>query len=306
MGQHSWRRWWHRLVLGLRLAPGAMVLGRYRVERLLGTGTYGFAYLVGDRTGGPAAVLKVSSPVRGDSRKAREIRRRETEALQMLVHSGIPKLYEVFELGGYPCFTMEYAEGDSLDALLFRDNKVFSEGEALRLVLRLLPVIVAVHDAGWLHRDISIANVIVQEVGDGDSSGGSNSWTVRLIDFGLARPIPEHSDPGVLPDDLESDWPSITRMKRQLHVTADFYALGHLLLFLLYSSFGTEPSPGGRKPTSKEEREPPGGWEQELDLSPGTRSLLRRLLGIDEPYASLSRIEEDMLQALQALELEQP
>ncbi|WP_438448179.1 serine/threonine-protein kinase [Gorillibacterium sp. sgz5001074] len=278
MGQHSIHRWGQRLLFSRRFRTGRTLHNRYRILGPLGAGTYGFAYLCEDLQEGRRAVLKASAPTRGGRAKAVSVRRWETEALSQLDHPGIPKLYDLFDCGGTPCFTMELVEGDSLDALLFREGRRFTEEETLDLAGRLLPIIGTVHATGWVHRDISIANVML--VGD----------QVRLIDFGLARPFPTDTTFGQTPDDLEPDWPSFTRLKRQLHPAADLYALGHLLLFLLYSTY----NPGDEADGPSDKYRAPSGWEEELTLTEGTRQLLRRLLLTEEAYSGVPELQADL------------
>jgi serine/threonine protein kinase, bacterial len=63
---------------------------------------------------------------------------------------------------------------------------------------------------------------------------------------------------------------------------SDFYALGHFLLFLLYSTYEFEGA--------KEKR-----WEEELGLSESARRIIRKLLAIDGLYQSCKEIEKDFL-----------
>ncbi|HZG74763.1 MAG TPA: kinase, partial [Paenibacillus sp.] len=65
------------------------------------------------------------------------------------------------------------------------------------------------------------------------------------------------------------------------------YAMGHLLLFLLYSSY----------PEVREER----SWEEELStLAPDTKRLLRRSLMTEQPYASAEEMRRDVDAAILA------
>lgn len=89
-----------------------------------------------------------------------------------------------------------------------------------------------------------------------------------LIDFGLSRPL------------RDLDPVEVIREKQR-----DFEYLGHFLLFLLYSTYEDH---GGPEQT----------WEEELSLSSGTRSLLRRLLRMEEPFQSAEEIREEIQRLL--------
>ncbi|WP_237746903.1 protein kinase family protein [Geobacillus vulcani] len=71
------------------------------------------------------------------------------------------------------------------------------------------------------------------------------------------------------------------QLRRQVDVKSDIYALGHFLLFLLYSSY---------EPTEDKEK----SWEDELSLSKETRCALRRMLQLDAPYASVAQLARDV------------
>ncbi len=265
-----------RLVDSIRLRwqfrSGSVILGRYRLVRKLGMGSYGAAYLCRDIRSGRLAVLKASRPARGGKLRAKRIFDIETGILERLHHPGIPKLYERFRNRGRPCFIMEHAKGKSLDELLFHDNRAFSEKQSLEIARKLLDIIAYIHAAGIIHRDISIANVIL----DGES--------VRLIDFGLARNLNATNSGETEADDVEDDAPTEKKLRRKPDVTSDFYALGHLLLFLLYSTYSEKSG------TAAEE----ASWEEELTLHPLTKKLLRRLLMTEQPFARARDIAREV------------
>jgi serine/threonine-protein kinase len=104
---------------------------------------------------------------------------------------------------------------------------------------------------------------------------------VYIIDFGLARFLTE-SERENNDDVIEK------KLRREISVKSDFYALGHFLLFLLYSTY---------EPTVKEER----SWEEELSLSTEARYILRKLLQIDAPYENIHELSADINRLLQKL-----
>ena len=69
---------------------------------------------------------------------------------------------------------------------------------------------------------------------------------------------------------------------RAVSVKSDFYALGHFALFLLYSGF---------TPSDEEEK----CWEEELSISSGLKSVLRKMLQIDLPYERAEDIIGDLI-----------
>jgi len=269
-----WNGWKRRRVLSW-FRPGAVVKNRYTILKPIGEGSYGLAYLCKDRRADDRlCVLKHVQPLRGGAVRTEAVYSLETAMLERLRHPAVPRLIDRFRYRGAFCFAMEYVPGISLEKLLFEEERTFTEAEALTLLRRLLDVVADVHAAGIVHRDIRIANVIL----DGER--------VSLIDFGLARELrPGAPDP--VPDDVADDDPMEKKLRRRVDVSSDFYAMGHLLLFLLYSSY----------PEAREER----SWEEELStLAPDTKRLLRRSLMTEQPYASADEMRRDVDAAILA------
>ncbi|PYI57275.1 serine/threonine protein kinase [Paenibacillus flagellatus] len=250
------------------LRPGAAIGGRYRVERVLGIGSYGISYLCADLhdEGAPCVVKQVKPSKRG-GRKGKPIFEREAATLAALDHPGVPKLLGRFRERRDLFLVMEYKRGRNLEDVLFADERTFALPEALRLLRRLSDIVAYVHRAGFVHRDIRIPNVMLREDG-----------TLALIDFGLACPV---SDEPVDGEETER-YAEEKRIRREPVAASDFYALGHFLLFLLYAEF--EPK----------ENEPERGWEEELDLPSGVRRFIRRLLQLDEPFGDIGEVVREL------------
>lgn len=270
-----------RLWADLSFRRGMIIAKRYRILEKLGSGSYGVAYLCRDIRSNRQCVMKRVSPLRGGSSRAELIYARETKMMSLMRHKAIPDLYETFRYRGHLCFTMEYMKGYSLDYLLFQENQQYTEKQALLIVKKLLPVMEYMHSLGVVHRDISIANVL--------ADGGE----IRLIDLGLSRQLSDAEWISGDKEDIDDDDPTEKKLRRAIHVTSDFYAAGHLLLFLLYSSYSEK-----KTPPSEEEL----GWEQELSLSPGTTKLLRRLLMTEQPYDTVRQIRQEIELILRALD----
>ena len=277
-----WRRRWAARLF----APGTIIQHRYKIVKQLGEGSYGVAYLCQDRNEHDRlCVLKHVLPLNGNASRRKLVYSLETSMLGRLNHRAIPVLFEHFTYRGYSCFTMEYVPGASLEQLLFDQNVFFSESESLALLLRILDIISYVHTQGVVHRDIRIANVIL------------NGEHIHLIDFGLARDVHEHNA-NPIPDDVKETDPMEKKLRRELSYTSDFYALGHLLLFLLYSSNSEEVSINIPNSDQQIER----SWEEELSmLHPLTKKLLRRMLQAEQPYENVQQLSSDIQSAWAAL-----
>lgn len=155
------------------IEPDADLLGRYRVDRLIGEGAHGRAFLAWDRTEEREVVLKVvGKPVLGGG--AVERLRQEAEVLSRLDHPNVLTLYEVIEGRYEMVLVTEYASGGNLADLLARRGRL-GLTRSLDVAVQVLRGLEAAHDAGVLHRDVKPENILLAEEG------------VRLADFGVAE-----------------------------------------------------------------------------------------------------------------------
>jgi serine/threonine-protein kinase len=75
-------------------------------------------------------------------------------------------------------------------------------------------------------------------------------------------------------------------VRKGINFQVDFYGLAHFLLFLLYTNYSFDPN-------EKEK-----SWEEELNISPSAKHIIRRLLQIDTKYDSCSQIRKDIKRLL--------
>ncbi len=92
-----------------------------------------------------------------------------------LNHNNIVQAIDVGEIGGLYYFVMEYVEGKTLYDDLSK-GKVFSEKEALDIVIQIAKALAHAHAQGLIHRDVKPKNIMIHKDG-----------TVKLADMGLAR-----------------------------------------------------------------------------------------------------------------------
>jgi eukaryotic-like serine/threonine-protein kinase len=155
------------------LEPGAIVAGRYRLIRRLGSGGMADVWLAEDQELGRQVALKFLLERFAQDRPFVERFRREATAAAGLQHPNVVGIYDRGEWEGVHYIAMEYVEGASLKDLIARGLTV---PEAVEIVRQTLAGVGYAHEHGIVHRDLKPHNVLV------DSDGRA-----RVADFGIAR-----------------------------------------------------------------------------------------------------------------------
>jgi len=156
--------------------PGAVVFdGRYRLERIIGTGGMAIVWCATDLRLGRKVAIKVIADTLAADPGFVERFAREARTAAGLSHRSLVSVYDYAAAASRPFLVMELVEGGTL-ADRIAEGPV--DAESARAIARdLLSALECVHAAGILHRDIKPANVLVG--GDGRA---------RLTDFGIAHP----------------------------------------------------------------------------------------------------------------------
>lgn len=148
--------------------------GRYRVERVLGSGGMGTVWRGYDlRLDRPVAV-KVLSGEGLNLPKAMERFDREARAVARLSHPNIVPVYDFGAQDGGPYLVMELVDGPTVADLLTEGP--LSIVDVLAISSQICDGLTAAHTAKVIHRDIKPSNVILTATG-----------VVKICDFGVAR-----------------------------------------------------------------------------------------------------------------------
>lgn len=144
----------------------------------------------------------------------------EASACGALRHPGIVEILDAgWTEDGDIFLVFERLEGDSLEAALRRRR--VAPRDLLRIAVRILEALSAVHDAGWVHRDVKPANVFLSREPDG-------YLVVKLLDFGIALRREAPLDDGPVVGTLEYMAPE-QALGEPLDGRADLWSVGALL-----------------------------------------------------------------------------
>lgn len=233
------------------LSNGTVLRGQtysYRIERMLGSGTFGITYLavVSDGAGPMNGMLRVcvkefymhdingrnGSEVTCSSSDGMfsEYRRkfmREAENLASINHPHIIHVLEAFEQNNTVYYVMEFVAGGSLDSFICKQGRM-DEASALKCLAGIAEGLQYMHSQKMLHLDLKPANVMLKTDG-----------SPVLIDFGLSKQYNEKGEPESSTK-VGSGTPGYAPVEQANYhdghgfpVTMDVYALGGTLFKML-------------------------------------------------------------------------
>lgn len=165
------------------VAPGTVLAGKYRVERVLGKGGMGIVVAAERITLGDRVALKF---LLGDAAKRPDVVARflrEARAQTTIKSEHAVRVLDTGSLDdGAPYLVMELLDGHDLADELRKHGRV-PVTTAVDYVLQACEALAEAHAAGIVHRDIKPANLFLARRADG-------SALVKVLDFGIAKTIP--------------------------------------------------------------------------------------------------------------------
>lgn len=217
----------------MTLQAGELVLGRYRIESLLGRGGMGEVYRAKHERLGMAVAVKILTEVNEEM-----VRRFEREAT-LMARVRHPNVVAIADFGqtpaGLPCIVMEFIKGEDLGARMKRRGAL-PWREALFVIRGILSGLDALHAAQVLHRDLKPDNVVIAP---------GEPEVVKLIDFGIAKPTGGGGGTRLTSTGSVVGTPAYMAPEQllgyDLDVRSDLYTAGMILFELLT---GTLPGEG--------------------------------------------------------------
>lgn len=164
-------------------------VGRFRTERILGTGAFATVWLALDERLNDWVALKVLAQNWAHDDQIRQRFLEEARILRRVDSPNIVPVHDVDQLeDGTPYMVMGYADGGTLEARLSRlaaAGQRLPIDEAVRLSREIAAALEAAHHAGIVNRDLKPENVMFRSLERPDSAGQTERLWVG--DFGIAK-----------------------------------------------------------------------------------------------------------------------
>ncbi len=280
----------------LEESRGAHEIPGYRFIEKLGSGAMAHVFKAKQLSLDRLVAIKVLPRQLSESPEYVERFYREGKAAAKLNHPNIVQAIDVGEAGGFHYFVMEYVEGHTLHDELMT-QKIFSEKDALRVIIQVARALEHAHRQGLIHRDVKPKNIMITKDG-----------TVKLADMGLARVA---DDPSIAQKEAGRAFgtpyyisPEQIRGEVDVDFRADIYSLGATLYHLVTGRVPFDgPSPQAvMMKHLKEPLVPPDHINTILSAGLGEVVEVMMAKDRDQRYASTS----DLLLDLEAIQAGQP
>jgi tetratricopeptide (TPR) repeat protein len=253
------------------LAPGTLLAGRFRIERLLGVGGMGVVYRAQDESLGVPVAVKLLRPEIAQRADAFERFRQELLLARQVSSPHVVRIHDIarHEFNGGETrwlISMDLIDGEPLDHRI--DRGALPVDDALRIARQVALGLGAAHARDVVHRDLKPANILI------DASGNA-----YITDFGVARSIASStrsSTAGIVgtPDYLSPE----QARGDPVGPRSDLYALGLILYEMLTGDRAFASATAAEALAQRLVRSPPMVTTKRGDVPAWVARLVERLL----------------------------
>ncbi|HEY6173934.1 MAG TPA: serine/threonine-protein kinase, partial [Kofleriaceae bacterium] len=164
----------------MELEPGSILLGKYRIDELIGAGGMGNVVRASHLYLHQPVAIKLLLPEMTASHSTVQRFLREAQATVKLRSEHIARVMDVGTTPeGVPFMVMEFLDGNDLNQIL-RHHGPQQPAIVVDLILQACEGIAEAHALGIIHRDIKPSNFFITQRPDG-------SMLLKILDFGISK-----------------------------------------------------------------------------------------------------------------------
>src|SRR5690349_13463248 len=164
----------------IAVREGDVLVGKYRVERVLGTGGMGIVVAARHLRLDERVAIKFLNPAALSNTEAVARFEREARAAAKIKSEHVAHVSDVGTLdNGCPYMIMEYLEGEDLAEWVDKRGPLTVD-QAVEFILQTCEAMAEAHTLGIVHRDLKPANLFCIRRPDGTKS-------IKVIDFGISK-----------------------------------------------------------------------------------------------------------------------
>ena len=164
----------------MEIASGTVIVGRYRLDRLLGQGGMGEVWSAQHMVTRRSVALKFLSVPDHVMAQMRRRFLREARAAAAVNHPNVITIHDVFEADdGTPVMVMDLLLGEPFGDKLGREGAL-SVAETARIMAPVVSAVGTAHSLGVVHRDLKPENIFLCKTAEG-------GLEVKVLDFGIAK-----------------------------------------------------------------------------------------------------------------------
>ncbi|WP_372368039.1 protein kinase [Candidatus Uabimicrobium sp. HlEnr_7] len=172
-------------------------IGRFIIEKKIGSGGMGVVYLAKDKTDQSSVALKIISPKCAEDKNYLQRFYKEARLLSEVNNPYVANMLEINQEKNLHYLVMEFIAGDNISSVL-KKHKQLSEKQALFIIADVVRALNIAHKKQVIHRDIKPANIILTTndalkiIQSSSPISIANQTFAKLSDFGLARHVVEN------------------------------------------------------------------------------------------------------------------
>jgi serine/threonine-protein kinase len=278
------------------MTPGVVLAGKYRIDKVLGTGGMGMVLAAWHLDLEQHVAIKVMLPELTSCPEAVARFLREARAAVKLRNEHVARVFDVGRLEtGQPFMVMEMLVGQDMSQVL-RASGPLPLDRGVDLFLQACEAIAEAHAAGIVHRDLKPANLFLSQ----DAYGAPS---VKVLDFGISKIRSQGTKPGT---ELTSTSaligtpmymaPEQMQRAKETDGRADVWALGCVLFELLTGRVAFAGEDIAQIVAAVIGGSPPSARTIRPDLPPAVDTVIARCLERDlsKRYQSVSELASDL------------